>query len=128
MVPPFGAVPPSDIFSKDTLVGFETVVPISANPAPRLFGDADMVLEENPSNLYVGLVEIDVVSILAKLKAETCHENVPLVSTSFATIVKELLFLPVPDEFMVSWEGFVCDVLVDKEGAESINWLLDIEN
>ena len=50
-MPPLGAEPPSEIFSKVMLFALETVVPMGASPAPKLFGDADAVLEENPDRV-----------------------------------------------------------------------------
>ena len=87
IVPPFCAEPPSEMFSRDKLLGLDTEVPMLAKPCPILLGEASIVLEEKPSNLYVGFTAIDVVSIPARLTAEACQEKVPFVSTSRAVIV-----------------------------------------
>ena len=50
-MPPLGAVPPSDTFSKLIFEGLVTVVPMSAKPAPRLVGEHNKVLEVKPSSV-----------------------------------------------------------------------------
>ena len=53
---------------------------------------------------------------------KTTQLNVPLVSVSDTVNVKELLVLPVPEEFTDKIEGDACDESTLNMGTESINW------
>ena len=92
-------------FSRSTLFGLVTDVPIGASPADKDWGLANISLELNPSILYVDGLTV-VVSMPAKLNADTCQLNIPLVCESLTLIRKELVPL-VLWLVCVSEDGFV---------------------